>query len=296
MSIPPRIKVRGILETVMKIWAHSLVKNEERYLWFAVRGIIDFVDKVLLWDTGSTDRTLEIIKELKKRYPLKIEFKEVGNVTPEGFTKVSQQMLDETDADWFIIVDGDEVWWDESIKRVVETIEKKGNELELIVNPVVNCVGDIYHYQEEAAGNYQIDGRRGHMNIRAVNCKIPGLHFEKPHGTRGLYDADGMLIQERPHSRRLFLNDAPLMHFTNLIRSSNRGKDLLVPKRDIKLKYELGTPFQKDFFYPEAFFRERPKIIPSPWKKMNAAFCLRALVETPPRRIKRRLFKSKIGY
>jgi len=280
----------------MEIWAHSLVKNEERYLWYAVTSVIDFVDKVFLWDTGSTDNTVEIIKELKKRYPLIIEFRELGSVTPEEFTKVSQQMLEETDADWFIVIDGDEVWWEESIKRLVETIKKSGESLELIVNPVVNCVGDIYHYQEEAAGNYQIDGRRGHMNIRAVNCRIPGLHFEKPHGTRGLYDADGRLIQERSHSRRLFLNDASLMHFTNLIRSSNRDKDLLVPKRDIKLKYELGIPFAKDFYYPEVFFRPGPKIVQSPWQKMDTAFYLRALVETLPRKVKRRLFKSKTGY
>ena len=280
----------------MNIWAHTLVKNEERYLWYAVTSVIDFVDKVLLWDTGSTDNTVEIAKLLKRSYPGRIEFREIGEVSPERFSKVSQEMLEETAADWFIIVDGDEVWWDESIKRVIETIKKSEERLELTVNPVVNCVGDIYHYQEEAAGNYQIDGRRGHMNIRAVNRKIPGLHFEKPHGTRGLYDADGKLIQERPHSRRLFLNDAPLIHFTNLIRSSNREKDLLVPKRDIKLKYELGIPFPRDFYYPEAFFRERPKIVSSSWKKMDMAFYLRALVETPPRRIKRRLFKSRTGY
>lgn len=51
------------------ITVHTLVKNEERYLWFAVTSVIDYVDKMLLWDTGSTDRTIQLIKELKKRYP-----------------------------------------------------------------------------------------------------------------------------------------------------------------------------------------------------------------------------------
>ena len=50
----------------MKVWAHTLVKNEERYIWYAVMSVIDWVDKILIWDTGSTDKTVEIIKEIEK--------------------------------------------------------------------------------------------------------------------------------------------------------------------------------------------------------------------------------------
>jgi glycosyltransferase involved in cell wall biosynthesis len=280
----------------MNIWAHTLVKNEQRYLWYAVSSVIAYADRVLLWDTGSSDGTLQIIKELKKQYSSKIQFKEIGEVTPEEYTKTSEAMLGETDADWFIVVDGDEVWWDESIRMVYETIKKRGRTLDLIVNPFINCVGDIYHYQEEAAGNYEIDGKRGHMAIRAVNCKIPGLHFEKPHGTRGLYTKDGRLIQEGQPSGRTFLERAPYMHFTNLPRSSSRRKDLLVPKRNMKLKHELGISFPSDFYYPEVFFRKRPQIVPSPWERMDSAFYVGALIETPLRKAKRRLLRPKVGY
>src|SRR4030042_3759282 len=106
------------------IWAHVLVKNEERYLWYAVASVIDFVDKVLLWDSGSTDGTLGIIAELIKKYPGKIDFKKVKIETPEGFTGVRQQMLEETASDWILVVDGDEVWWEDSVKKVVETINQ----------------------------------------------------------------------------------------------------------------------------------------------------------------------------
>ena len=47
------------------IWVHTLVKNEEKYLWYAVMSVADFVDKVLLWDTGSSDKTVEIIKQIQ---------------------------------------------------------------------------------------------------------------------------------------------------------------------------------------------------------------------------------------
>lgn len=283
----------------MQICVHTLVKNEERYIWFAVMSVIDHVDKVLLWDTGSTDNTRGIIDELIKEYPGKIQFKEVGEVDPKKFTEIRQQMLNETKADWVLIVDGDEVWWEGSIKKVVKVIKSNtgitGKGIESIVGPNFNIVGDIYHYQEESAGRYQIDEKRGHINIRATNLKIPGLHFDKPHGSLGLFDGDGKLIQERDKEKRVFIN-APYMHFTNMIRSSNRENDLLVPKRKIKLKYEIGKSFPKDFYYPEVFFKAHPGIVESPWTGMSVAFKLRSYFDTPLKKIKRRIWQGKPGY
>lgn len=277
------------------IWVHTLVKNEERYLWYAVMSVIDHVDKILLWDTGSTDKTKDVIREIQKIKGDKIDFKEVGSVDPEQFTKVRQEMLDQTKSDWFLIVDGDEVWWDKSIKEVVKTIQEENN-LEMIVSPYYNVIGDIYHYQAESAGRYQIDERHGHINIRAINREIPGIHFEKPHGQQGLYDKDGILIQERSNKYRKFV-DAPYMHFTNMIRSSSRQSDLNVPKRDRKFKHEIGLSFSKDFHYPEIFYQEKPEIVSSPWNKMSQTYFIRGSGETLLKRIKRKILpNTKVGY
>ena len=118
----------------MKIWAHTLVRNEERYLWFSVMSVIEHVDRILLWDTASTDKTIEIIKLIKKKYPEKIDFRQLGDVNPEKFTLFRQEMLNETKSDWFIIVDGDEVWWDEKIKETVELIYKEGKNIDSLVS------------------------------------------------------------------------------------------------------------------------------------------------------------------
>ena len=279
----------------MKVWAHTLVKNEERYVWYAVMSVIDWVDKILIWDTGSTDKTVEIIKEIEKDHPDKVDFKEVGEVDPQKFTKVRQEMLDETNSDWLILVDGDEVWWGDSIKAVISTVRTEGDTLETIINSPYNIVGDIYRYQEEEAGRYEIDRRRGHFSLRALSRKIPGLHLKKPHGMQGFFDKNGILIQERPKKFRKFL-DAPFMHFTHMVRSSSRQEDLKVPKRDIKLKYELGIPFPLDFYFPEVFFRPRPDIVPSPWFSMDRGYFAKALIQTPLRKIKRRIIHGKVGY
>ncbi len=279
----------------MKIYAHTLVKNEERYLWFAVTSVIDHVDKVLLWDTGSTDNTQLIAKELVKRYGNKIDYRELGDVDINEFTQVRQQMLEETDADWFIIVDGDEVWWKDSIESVRKIVEEQGEKLESLISSYYNVVGDIYHFQEEVAGKYMIDGITGHLSIRAMSRKIPGLHLENPHGTQGFFDNKGKLIQDRSKQKRKHMGKNYL-HFTHMIRSSNFQKDLDVPKRKIKYKYELGIPFPKDFYYPESFFLTRPEIVKSPWEKFDTNYLLKSLVQTPLRKMKRRVFSGGVGY
>lgn len=279
----------------MKIWAHTLVKNEENYLWYSVASITPFVDKILLWDTGSTDKTLAICKELENSFPEKISFRQVKQESAADFTKVRQEMLDETQADWFLILDGDEIWWEDSIKKVIEKVNSEGTRLESIVVRMIYPVGDIFHRQEEKAGKYELVGRKGHISLRGINRKIPGLSSLNPHGTWGWVDENRTMIQKRD-PRKISFVDVPYMHFSLMPRAGDRAHDAKVIKRLKKLKFELGESFPKDYFYPEVFFRTRPGIVPSPWNKMNASFYLRSLFETPLRKIKRRLFSGKVGY
>src|SRR3989344_2280901 len=136
------------------ICSHTLVRNEGRFLWFAVMSVINHVDRVLLWDTGSTDQTIEIISEIKRMFPKKVSVNKLGSVSPEEFTLVRQRMLDDTLEDWVIIVDGDEIWWEQGIASVVNTIGQNDS-LESIVTKYINLLGDIYHYQDEQASHYR---------------------------------------------------------------------------------------------------------------------------------------------
>lgn len=281
----------------MTITAHCLVKNEARFIWYSVMSVIKHVDQILLWDTGSTDGTEEIIEEILKTEEgkRKVKFKEIGTVDPIGFAKVRQEMLDATKTDWFIVVDGDEIWWEESIRKLVLEINDRGNEIESIVVPTYNLVGDIFHYQEDAAGEYKLADRKGHLNLRGVNREIPGIRSDRPHGTWGWVDEEGKMIQDRDPKKIVFI-EAPYLHATHLRRAKIRLNDKDVPKRSKKLKYEIGIPFPKDFYYPEVFFRPKPEIVQSPWQKVNNAYKLRAFLETPLKKIKRRLFPGKVGY
>lgn len=263
------------------IWANVIVKNEDRFIWFAIKSVVDYVDKLLIWDTGSSDETVEIIKLLQREYPSKIIFKEIGEVDEDGLTKARQKMLAETKSEWLLILDGDEIWWKKSIAEVIDTINQKGEKLDAIVSPVINIIGDLFHYQEDSAGQYNFLGKKGHFNMRAINRNIPGLHIKGAYPLEGFYDEQEKLIQQKDD--KLILVDQPLLHLTHLERSSK--------VKSKKMKHELGISFPKNFIYPEDLYENPPKIVKSPWGKRSKQYLARAFFETPARRIKRRLWK-----
>lgn len=275
----------------MRIWSHTLVKNEDKFIWFSVMSVIEYVDKVLIWDTGSNDLTLKIINEIKKLYPQKVEFREVGEVSIEGITALRQKMLEKTKSDWIILVDGDEVWWDDGIRALIDLIVKEGDKLESVVNRYFNLVGDIFHYQEEEAGRYEIDGFKGHLTIRAINTKINGLHVINPYPLEAYVDKNGTPVQRLDSKKRFHFIKPSYLHFTHLKRSTSL--DSSVQKRSAKFKYEIGRNFPLDFFYPEVFFRARPSIVPDPWVVQPLNYTLKAILQKPLKFIKRRYLNFK---
>lgn len=264
----------------MRIWANCIVHNEENFIWFALMSVVDYVDKILVWDSGSTDKTVEIIREAIKEKGDKIEFKEVGLVDKYKFTKMRQAMLDQSNCDWIFILDGDEIWWESSIKQFAKKINTDGDDIEGIVAPMIVSIGDIYHYQEELAGRYEILGKKGHLNLRAINKRIPGLHVDCPYGEEGYFDKDNIAIQKR---EKIIFLDTPYLHVTHLKRSTKK-------RIYNKVKLEIGKTFSDNFKYPEVFYFSYPDIVSSPWQMMSGAEFIQAKMITPLRKIKRRLF------
>ncbi len=262
-----------------KIWVNTIVNNEENFIWFAIMSVIDFVDKVLVWDTGSDDNTAKIVEEIKKIKKDKIIFREVGRVNKTAFTHMRQKMLEESICDWLLILDGDEIWWKQSIKKVVAEVNKRGDEMDGIFVPMVVPVGDIYHLQEEKAGKYEIKGKKGHISLKVLNKKIPGLHVDWPYGKEGFFDGSDKLIQERED---VFFLEAPFLHVTHLKRSGfKRTHD--------KFKHELGKDVPQKFKFPEVFYESYPSFISSPWNKMIGYKKIISTILSPARKLKRRI-------
>src|SRR5258708_38025926 len=103
------------------------------------------------------------------------------------------------------------------------------------------------------------------------------------------------MIQDRNNKHIKFI-DVPYIHVTHVKRTENALTNKQVLKRSFKLKHELGIPMPLDYYYPEVFFKPRPKIVPNVWKNMSFGFMLRSFFETPLRKFKRRYLPKKIGY
>lgn len=260
------------------IWVHTIVHNEENFIWFSLMSVVDYVDKILVWDTGSTDNTVDIIKEVKKIKGEKIVFKEVGPVDDLEFSKIRQAMLEQSDCDWILILDGDEIWWENSIKKITREIKVKNTKVDGIVVPMIVPVGDIYHFQEEKAGRYVIHGRSGHLSLKAISRRISGLHVDKPYGQEGYFDHDNKLVQER---EKVTFIEAPFLHVTHLKRSSQ-------VRKYNKFKYELGNKVSSNFSFPEVLYSPYPKGVKSPWDKISGIDYFKARALTPLRKVKRR--------
>jgi glycosyltransferase involved in cell wall biosynthesis len=275
-----------------KLVAHTLVRNEARWIWFAINSVLDLVDEILVWDTGSTDSTAQIVQSLPSP---KIKFKSIGQVDAPGHTAARQAMLEATDSDWILILDGDEIWYQDSLVSCIDA-STHDTHLAAIISPFVNLMGDVYHFQSPHRSQYQIGGYRGAFNIRFINRHIPGLHVANPHGRQEYQNQAGVSIQNFS-SDQLRLVNKPYLHTTHLLRSDNRDLDQQTLKRNFKFRYELGSNFPRDFVYPEVFYLPRPKIVPDPWIHRSGEYVFRSLVYEPARWAKSLFAKeSRSGY
>ena len=272
-----------------KVVAHTLVKNESRWIWYALNSVLNLVDEIMVWDTGSTDTTPDIVQSIRSS---KVKFRSIGSVDAAGHTAARQSMLDETDSDWILILDGDEIWYRDSLSVAIQTAVNNPK-LSAIVSPFINLVGDIYHFQNPNRSHYQIGPFKGAYNLRLINRKVPGLHVGNPHGRQEYRNLEEVALQNLSPENYLLV-DKPYLHTTHLARSK---EDALTLKRSFKHRHELGQSFPSDFVYPEVLYLPHPATIADPWTRRSPTFVARSLVYEPLRLAKNLIIKpASTGY
>lgn len=262
-----------------------MVKNEDIFVWYAINSVLPYVDKMIIFDTGSTDKTVDIIMSIKNH---KICFKQFNTKNIKEITDLRQKQLEMTQSDWFWIVDGDEIYPDCVCKEIINTINSKGNRLEGIAVKRYDLLGDIYHYQSEKVGTYNLFGRKGHLAIRLLNRKnLPGLHVKGIYPYEGYYDNKG--IEVIHHAPEKFpITENRLLHAMYLVRST-RGGSLSDTFHRKKYKIESGHKFDTDQNLPEVFKAVRPSIVPDSAVKRSNLYELTAKIITPIKAVKRKI-------
>ena len=84
----------------MRIAGCYIVKNEEGNIGESIKSMFDAIDELVVVDTGSTDRTVEVVK----KYNAKIYHYEWNN----NFSEARNFALEKVDSPWIIFLDADE--------------------------------------------------------------------------------------------------------------------------------------------------------------------------------------------
>jgi glycosyltransferase involved in cell wall biosynthesis len=202
----------------MKVTVHTLIRNEDIWIGYALRAVLPFAEKILVFDNGpSSDKSVDVIKSLNSP---KILFEEKGPADRRDLAKLRQEMIDKTVADaeteWILIVDADEIWPEKEIKKLLKIADAAPKNVIGIVNDIRNCVGDIYHYLPESFGNYHIADKTGNITIRLMR-KTKTLKLGGEYPTETFMDENGPIQNQ---DKNLIISDAWYLHTSYLQRSS----------------------------------------------------------------------------
>ena len=205
------------------ITGHTIVKNEQVWVKQALESVLPYLDRLLVWDTGSTDNTVKQIQLIKSD---KIEFKECGPVDREGLVRLRNKQIQATNTPWFLLVDGDEIWPKENLLQLIKAMRQAKPETIALVNRTRNCVGDLNHCLPKVKCRYQIGPWSGHLNIRAIR-NLPGLTVEGRYPNEA-YIYQAKKLQDQPE--HLEFVDTWYYHTTHLKRSGWRHSLLVMDR------------------------------------------------------------------
>ncbi len=237
----------------LPVTLQMIVKNEEQFVWYALASVLPYVPRAIIYDTGSSDKTVLLIKNVISRNPdTIIKFKECKISKATDITQLRQSQLRQTTTPWFLLVDGDEIWTKGQLLKLLSLSQALSKNKAAVVNYTRNCVGDIWHYLPDSFGKYTFLGKTGHFNIRLMRNLPFQIKDTYPNET---YYLSGTPINQQDD--KLYLSDAWYLHTTHLDRSSTPNKTFGRRKKI----YSLGVKFKK-IEIPEVIYIAESDLMP----------------------------------
>ncbi len=96
-----------------------IVKNEEAFLDQCLKSVKDYVDEIVIVDTGSTDQTVDIAR----KYTDKIYF----HPWEGSFSKARNQAMSYATKDWIFVIDADEEMLQSSGQKIRQVVREAGD-------------------------------------------------------------------------------------------------------------------------------------------------------------------------
>jgi glycosyltransferase involved in cell wall biosynthesis len=170
----------------MKLSFCMIVKNEEASLPQCLNSVKDVVDEMVVLDTGSTDKTVEIARE----FGAKVYHFEWCN----DFSAARNESLKYVQGDWVLVLDADEVLTPEIVPQMKQAME---SDRHLVVNLIRQEVG-------ASQSPYSLVSRlfRNHPDVR----------FSRPYHSL-VDDRVAELLQREPQWQIVSLSDVAILHY-----------------------------------------------------------------------------------
>lgn len=210
-----------------------LVKNDEYWLPYVLQSARGWFDRYVIYDVGSTDRTPEIInwfKDTEDKADVFVRYMPHVNPIVQGAFRNS--MIAEARSEWYLILDGDELYTQDGFQRMTLELEmlKRKYESGGVIYGIVPRV-EVLNGLDRAYGQ---DLRVPHHRLYHRTAVFCGTHP----GEWPLYT--------QKSEREFWLDDAcACYHFHNTERSHD---EVGVPKRvERKSKKTYHPGHQEDF-------------------------------------------------
>ena len=181
----------------LKISACMIVKNEEAFLSRCLDSIKEFVDEIIIVDTGSTDGTVEIAK----KYTDKIYF----HPWKDSFSEARNHYLKYATGDWIFQIDADEEMVKEDIPVLMKAVQNK--EIDAIMVQIISIFrqgeNESRHNVERIFRNNGKIRYEGRVHNRLVGFENPIIY--PVHILHYGYDLEDQKKSKMKHQRRIKL-------------------------------------------------------------------------------------------
>ncbi|MEM8777432.1 MAG: tetratricopeptide repeat protein [Cyanobacteria bacterium P01_G01_bin.49] len=163
-----------------------IVKNEEENLPKCLESVKDVVDEMVVMDTGSTDKTVEIAQKFGATVP-KFDW---GN----DFAEARNEALNHVTGDWVLILDADEILNRKVAKQLKDAIDDKDS---LVINLVRQEIG-------ASQSPYSLVSR--------LFRKHPAVTFSRPYHAI-IDDSVSQLLKKESHWKIVDLPAITVFHY-----------------------------------------------------------------------------------